>query len=223
MSIIASIAFLHNTHYTKLMTPVTTFAKVSQGLARVGRGAGARPGNWRLRMVESGDIREDGWLDLRGLREVGVVQSIRTEKHLLRPYDVLVTARGGSIHVVLIPPKVSRTVAGITLLVVRPNEPESGIGHWLWYFLSSTHGKSQIHKRLTINATVTSLSAANLSQIKVPLPSPHQLDHVTRLVEASEAAYETAIEAARLRRSALQDAIISQIGRTESLEHWSQP
>ena len=222
MSMMASIALIRDDLYNKCVPDITNFAEVTQGLARVGRGAGARPGNWRLHMVESGDIREDGWLDLTGLREVGVVQSIRTERHLLRHYDVLVTARAGSIQVALVPPEVSRTVAGITLLVVRPREPESGMGHWLWYFLSSTHGKSQIYKRLTINATVTSLSAANLSQIKVPLPSPHQLDQVARLVEASETAYETAVEAARLRRSVLRDAIISQIGRTESLEQWSQ-
>ena len=218
-----SIESFTNYLYNSCMSPITTFAEINQGLARVGRGAGARPGNWQLHMVESGDIRQDGWLDLNGLREVGVVQSFRTEKHLLKPYDVLVTARGGSIQVVLVPPKVSRTVAGITLLVVRPNEPESGMGHWLWYFLSSTHGKSQIYKRLTINATVTSLSAANLSQIKVPHPSLPSLDHIAKLVEASETAYETAVEAARLRRSVLRDAIISQIGRNESLEQWSQP
>ena len=96
------------------------------------------------------------------------------------------------------------------------------MGHWLWYFLSSTHGKSQIAKRQTVNATVTSLSAANLREIKIPHPSPRELNHIARLVEASETAYETAVEAARLRRSVLRDAIISQIGRNESLEQWSQ-
>ena len=204
------------------MPQIKTFAEISQGLARVGRGAGARAGNWRLHMVESGDIREDGWLDLTGLLEIGVIQSVRTERHLLRPYDVLVTARAGSIQVALVPPEVSRTVAGITLLLVRPKAPDSGMGHWLWYFLSSTHGKSQIYKRLTVNATVISLSRANLSEIQVPLPSSDELNLVARFVEASEAVYETAIEAARLRRSVLRDAIISQIGHTESLEQWSQ-
>ena len=104
------------------------------------------------------------------------------------------------------------------MLVVRPRNPESGTGHWLWYSLSSTHGKSQIAKRQTVNATVISLSAANLREIKVPHPSPRELNHIARLVEASETAYETAIEAARLRRSVLRDAIISQIGRAESME-----
>ena len=109
-------------------------------------------------------------LDLKRLRKVGVVQSNRTEQHLLQPYDVLVIARAGSVQVALVPPEVSMTVAGVTLLVVGPKNPDSGMGNWLRYFFSSTHGKSQIYKRLIVNAIVTSLSTANLSQIRVPPP-----------------------------------------------------
>ena len=180
-------------------------------LARAGRGAGARPGDWMLRIVESGDVRGDGWLDLSGLREVGVMQGVRTERHLLRPFDVLVTARAGSVQVALVPPDVSRTVAGVTLLVARAKQPESGMGHWLWYFLSSAHGRAQLAKRMTVSATVTSLSARSLSEVEVPVPSPRKLDMVARLVEASEAAYASAVETARLRRETLRDAVIREI------------
>ena len=165
-----------------------------------------------LHIVESGDLGEDGWLKLDGLREVGVVQGVRTERHLLRPYDVLVTARSGSIHVVLVPPEVSRTVAGVTLLVVRPKEPGSGMGHWLWYFLTSSYGRAEIEKRLTVSPTVTSLSARSLSEIEVPVPSQRELEMVARLVEASESAYNSAVEAARIRREILRDSLIQTIG-----------
>ncbi len=188
-------------------------ADVYQGLARFGRGAGARRGDWTLRLVESSDVHEDGWLGLDGLREVGVVQRVRTERHLLRPFDVLVTARSGSVQVALVPPEVSRTVAGVTLLVVRPREPESGMGHWLWYFLTSAHGRAQLAKRMTVSATLKSLSARNLGELQVPVPSPRELDTVARLVEASEAAYGATVEAARLRRETLRDSIIHRIGR----------
>ena len=70
-----------------------------------------------LSSEELGDVfaeDDDGWLDLHGLREIGLVRGVRTERHLLRPYDVLVTARAGSIQAVLVPPDVSRTVAGIS-------------------------------------------------------------------------------------------------------------
>ena len=195
------------------MIHIAELADVYQGLARAGRGAGARPGDWMLRIVESGDVRDDGWLDLSGLREVGVLQGVRTERHLLRPFDVLVTARAGSVQVALVPPDVSRTVAGVTLLVARAKQPESGMGHWLWYFLSSAHGRAQLAKRLTVSATVTSLSAGSLGEVEVPVPSPRKLDMVARLVEASEAAYASAVEAARLRREALRDTLIEEIGR----------
>ena len=190
---------------------ISDTTEVYQGLARAGRGAGVRSGEWMLRIVESGDLGGDGWLKLAGLREVGVVQGVRTERHLLRPYDVLVTARSGSIHVVLVPPEVSRTVAGVTLLVVRPKEPGSGMGHWLWYFLTSSYGRAQIEKRLTVSPTVTSLSARSLGEIEVPVPSTRQLDMVARLVEASESAYNSAVEAARLRRAVIRNSIIQDI------------
>ena len=195
------------------MYPIKNLADVSQGLARAGRGAGARPGEWMLRIVESGDVRGDGWLEMNALREVGVARGVRTERHLLRPFDLLVTARAGSAQVALVPPDVSRTVAGLTLLVVRPKEPESGMGHWLWYFLTSTYGRAQLSKRLTVSATVASLSARSLGEIEVPVPSPGELDAVARLVEASEAAYTSTVEVARLRREVLRDAVIHEIGR----------
>ena len=194
------------------MSLLLGLAEIYQGLARAGRGAGVRHGEWMLRLVESGDVNEDGWLKLDGLREVGVVRGVRTERHLLRPYDVLVTARSGSIHSVLVPPEVSRIVAGVTLLVVRPKQPELGMGHWLWYFLTSTYGCAQIEKRLTVSSTVTSLSASSLGEIEVPRPSQRELNLVARLVEASESAYNSAVEAARIRREAIRDSVIQEIG-----------
>ena len=172
---------------------------------------GTRRGDWLLRVVESGDIREDGWLNLRALREIELVPSPRTERHLLRPFDVLITARTGSVQLALVPPQVSRTVAGVTLLVVRAREPESGIGHYLWYFLTSVYGRSQLVKRLTVNATITTLSASALAEVEVPPQSPRQLDLVVRLVEESEAAYASAVQAAKLRRETIRDSVIHEI------------
>ena len=195
------------------MRCISSVANVYQGLGRAGHGAGSRRGDWMLRIVESGDIKDDGWLEPDGLREVGIVRNLRTERHLLRPFDVLVTARAGTLQVALVPPGVSRTIAGVTLLVVRPKQPESGMGHWLWYFLTSSLGRSQLIKRLVVSATVTTLSAGSLGEVEIPLPSGRELDAVARLVEASEDAYAAAVEAARLRREALRDSVIRDMGR----------
>ena len=196
------------------MIRLNKIANVVQGLSTFGRGAGARPGPWLLHIVENNDILDTCWLNPDGLGVLGVEQTIRTERHLLKPYDVLVTARAGNVNAALVPDTVSRTVASVTLLVVRPDEPGSGMGHFIWYFLSSTFGQVQLNKLLTVNATVISLSASNLGEVELPEPSQRELDHIVRMVNVSDEAYKLAIEAARLRQDAVRDSIIGRIGST---------
>ena len=195
------------------MHPLIHFAEVFQGLARAGRGAGVRPGPWQLRLVESGDVREDGWLDLGALREIGLERNARTVKHLLRSHDVLVTARASATHVALVPLDVGEAVAGVTMLVVRPRRPDPRMSRWLWYFLTSRHGQTQMRQRLNVNATIVSLSARSLGEVELPEPSEGDLDAVARLADASEDAYTAAVEAARLRREAVRDAVVEEIAR----------
>ena len=193
------------------MAMLSEIALVSQGLARVGHGVGTRRGEWFVRVAESGDISEDGWLSLEELKEVGVVWSHRSERHLLRPFDVLVTARAGAVQAALVPPQVSRTVAGVTLLVVRPQDPAIGMGHWLWYFLTSTFGRAEMTKRLVVSATMKSLSARSLGEIEVPVPPSGYIERIARLVEASEEAFASAVRAANLRRGTLRDGIVGSL------------
>ena len=82
---------------------------------------------------------------------------------------------------------------------------------FLWCFLTSDYGRRQLVKRLTVNTTITSLSARALGEVEVPLPSPQQLDQLVRLVEASEEAYTSAIQAAQLRRETIRDSVIGEI------------
>ncbi len=192
------------------MKSIKHFAHVSQGLVISGRGAGAQRGDWVLHMVESSDVR-DGWLGLANLRKISIAQNARTERHLLRPYDVLVTARAWVGQAALVPPNVSRTVAGVTLLVVRPKHPEWGVGHFLWYFLTSTVGRAELAKRITTSATINSLSAKNLGEVNVPIPSERDLERIVQLVNTSEAAYTSAIKAAHLRRETFRDAFVQEI------------
>lgn len=192
------------------MKSLAEMADVSQGLARSGRGAGARRGDWMLRIVESKDVADDT-LAIHDLKEIGVIPGVRTERHLLRPYDVLVTGRSGWVQSALVPADVSRTVAGVTLLVVRPHDPGSGMGHFLWYYLTSSFGRAELARRTTPGVTLTSLSARNLGEVLVPLPPPRVLDRLAELVGASEAAYRSAVDAAAQRRATLRDALIGDL------------
>ena len=160
-------------------------------------------------MAHAGDVT-GGWLDLDGLREVDIQRNPRTERHLLRPFDVLVAARGEAGRASLVPAHVSRTVAGVTLMVVRPCDPGSGMGHYLWYYLTSSHGASQI-RRQAMGSAVPLLTAKGLGQVLVPMPSPRCVDLFAQLVEASEESYTSAIAVAQLRREALRDSLIQDV------------
>lgn len=194
----------------KPLSPLYELASVTQGLSASGPGAGSRAGDWTVRVVDSADIQDDR-LSLEDLRAIAIQQNVKTEKHLLRPYDVLVTARSTTIKAALVPPSITRTVAGATLLVVRPFEPELGIGHYLWYFMTSAQGRAQVAARLTAGATIASLSARSLEQVLAPIPDASHLHRLARLIEESERAYVAALEAAQQRRSVIRDHIIGSI------------
>ena len=68
-------------------------------------------------------------------------------------------------------------------------------------------------RRVTVTATLRSLSAKSLGEIEVPVPSARELDVVARLVEASEAAYAESVKAARLRRETLRNAVVHEMGQ----------
>ena len=79
------------------MIRLLDIASAFQGLALAERRAGARQGDWPVQISESGDVQDDGWLDLDRLRQIDLVRGRRTERHLLQPLDILVTARAGSV------------------------------------------------------------------------------------------------------------------------------
>lgn len=172
-----------------------------------GRAAGARPGEWSLRVVESADIVDDR-LRLEGLREIAVQQDARSEAHLLRPFDVLITARSQSVKVAIVPAHVARTVAAATLLVLRVPDPGTGLAHFLWYYLTSTQGRAEVASRLTATSLPT-LSAKALGDIPFVAPPPGEVRRLVDLIEASDAAYDAAMEAARIRHEVLRDAIVA--------------
>lgn len=186
---------------------LSALADIRQGMVMAGSGVGARPGDWELHVVESADIVDDH-LDLSELRSVRVQRDVRSEAHLLNPYDILVTARSHAVKVALVPRDVRRTVAGPTLLVVRASAPWSGLAHFLWYYLSSTIGRGQVVARLTAT-TLPTLSVRELSELPVRVPPPDQLDRMADLIVAAEWSRAASLEAVRVRHDVVRDAIIA--------------
>ena len=194
------------------MTLLKEFVDIRPGLAMAGRGAGAQPGDWMVRVVDSADIVDDR-LHLYGLRNVLIRQSVRTAAHLLEPWDILVTARSQSVKVALVPPGASRTVASTTLLVLRTADPGAGLAHFLWYYLTSSRGRSEVATRFT-GTTIPTLSARALGEVPVVVPPPGELPRLADLVEAATASREAALEAVRARHDVMRDSVIAAIATT---------
>ena len=188
--------------------PLGVLATVTQGLNISGARGTGRRGGWELSAVESGDIQDD-LLALGNLRTIAVEHNVRNERHLIKAYDVLVTARSNTVKVALVSSSVDRTVAGATLLVVRPDSPE--LGAFLWYFLTSSYGRTKVRAQVTTGATIASLSAKALGEVRVPVPAERELHRLADVVEASERAYAAGLEAVQLRRSLFRDRIIDEL------------
>ena len=195
------------------LTRISELAEITQGLSTSGRGAGKRRGDWRLGLISGKDI-EDDRIRFDDIEVINVEQNPRTEKHLLRPHDVLVTAKSTKVKVALVPSSVSRTVANSTLLVVRPNEPD--LGPYLWWFLASKYGRSRVEAVMVPSVTLSSLPVGALAELEVPVPPPLQLFLMAHLVEASERTYSAALEAAAIRRESVRDHIIAHLLAEES-------
>ena len=189
------------------MRTIGELASVRQGMAMARRTSAPRTGCRSLSMVESADIVDDH-LHLDGVRAIEVRHDARAESHLLHPFDILVTARSSAVKAALVPPGVSRTVASITLLVVRTPDPGGGLAHFLWYHLCSTHGRAELAARLTMTSLPT-LSAKALREVPVIEPQPGELRRLAEFIDAAEASRAAALEAVHVRHDVLRDAIVS--------------
>ncbi len=181
-------------------------------MGTAGRASGARPGNWRLSVIESADIENDQVRPRDGrLHTVTVEQTAWAEKQLLKPYDLLVTARSRAVKLALVPPGVTRTVASATLLVVRASDVSAGLPQFLWYYLTSRRGRALVEAQIRQGVTIPTLSASGLASIEIPVPDGPHLRTLTEFVAATTTAHDAALRAARLRHEVVREAVVAAI------------
>jgi hypothetical protein len=193
------------------MVTLGKIATVQQGMSRSGRSAGAREGSWQIRLATASDIQNDR-LVLDELETIAIEHNPRTERYLLQSGDVLVTARSTKAKMALVPPSATRVVADAGLLLVRGSFPFVPIGPYLWWYLTSLHGRAQVEQRM-VGVAILSLSPRSLMEIELPLPTDTELDAIAELVDASERAFTAGVAAAELRRTLYRDQIIAQLRR----------
>ena len=188
-------------------------ATVRQGLSRSGRSMGARPGVARVLLVSGTNIQDDQIVEA-GLETILIHESEFTAKHLLRPYDVVVTGKSTAVKAAYVSPTIGGAIANSTLIVVSPQDADMGL--YLWWFLTSCEGRRAVESRMVAGITLSSLLPSALADMEVPLPSPAQLRLLGQLIEVSERAYRIAIEAARIRRSAVRDYLMQRLRESDS-------
>jgi len=182
-------------------------ATVTQGPSRSGRAAGAREGDWPVSVISGNNIQNDRILFL-------AVESVMTEReamqrHLLKPYDIVVTAKSTAMKAALVPPNIPPAIANSTMLAIRPYDAD--IGLWIWWYLTSLQGRARAEALMVASSTLWSLSPRALADLEVPVPPQDQLRTYAELIQASELADEKAIHAAQLRRHVLREVILSRL------------
>src|SRR5438105_15334684 len=175
-----------------MRVPLGEIADVRTGPSRSGRSATGRLGDLTVTLISGGDIGDDQLAT--PLATVSIPRNELTEKHLLRAYDVLVTGKSTTVKVAFVPPELGPAIANSTLVVVRPHDPDFGV--FLWWFLSSPHGRRELESRMLGSATIASLPPAAGSRVEIPLPDRRRLRQLTEMIDASERAYWSAREAA---------------------------
>ena len=179
-----------------------------QGLSRTGRSAGARPGDVRVKVVSGNNLQDDRIVD-KGLDDVLIELNPQTEKHLLRPYDVVVTGKSTALKAAYVPSILGRAIANSTMVVVRPDDADLGL--YLWWFITSAQGREMVQSIMVPSATLWSLPPRGLAGLEVPLPPRAHLRMLAALIGESERAYWTAKEAADIRRGTLRDHIVGKL------------
>ncbi len=172
-----------------------------------------------MRLVSGNNIRDDHIREA-GLETVLIHDGQLTAKHLLRPYDVVVTGKSTAVKAAYVPPNIGRAIANSTLIVISPHDADMGL--YLWWFLTSREGRRMVESRMVAGITLSSLLPSALADMEVTLPPPAQLRLFAQLIEASERAYRAAIEAARIRRNAVRDYLMGTLRKSESREGATQ-
>lgn len=185
---------LPNTVEVASWVPLGTVATVLCGLPtyRLRGDAGAA-----VPLLKVGDLKHVHSAEWK-LENIQMPQPSRVESYRVRTDDIVVTSRGTSLKVALVPERWNGAVLAWNLLGIRPGarlRPEL-----LLAYLRSPAGRRAIDRRLA-GTSLLLLTASGLGEIEVPILPLDRQQKVGRLIAAAEEQYEYALLAAEMRRN----------------------
>jgi hypothetical protein len=157
-----------------------------------------RPGE-ELPVIGVRDLQDGAVAPRAALDTVGFQFRTRAEAYAVRSDDVLVTGRGTLLKFGLVGDETAGAIASANLIVVRPNP--GVMGGALFAILSSDVFRPKIEVLRRGATTLLSLSPKDLAKLEINLPPIDEQERVAALVQESQTAYRTALEAADIRRA----------------------
>jgi type I restriction enzyme M protein len=138
------------------------------------------------------------------LQSIQVPEASRVLPYRVHANDIVVTARGTSLKIALVPERWDGAILAWNLLGIRIGSqlrPEI-----LLAYLRSRVGRQAIDRRLA-GATMLLLTAEGLKDLEVPLPALDCQEKLVHLLRAAERQYEEALRVADLRRRIAQKLV----------------
>lgn len=176
--------------------PLGTVSEILTGLPLSRRASeDGRP----YRVVNIRDLGDTGLLSgLSGLDEVRLPGATRLVRYKVRKGDVLITCRGTSFRSVMVGAGAAGAIASANLLILRPRGDL--LAPVLVAWLHTPRGEHEVLSRSRSSAMTLALGREDVAGIPVPVP-PLEVQHqIVAVIEATDASYQAAIEAAELRR-----------------------
>ena len=152
--------------------------------------------------VSVGDLRQ-GELAPSAPREPRERVDARYHRYLLRPDDVLLTARGTVMKVALV--RGEGLIANNTLMVIRP-APAAG-GEFLYAALVSIPLQQALARLSRGSTAISAWRVQDVAALDIPYPPSAVREQLAALVQAEARHYLLAAQAAEARRSAMHAAL----------------
>jgi hypothetical protein len=166
----------------------------------------------RVAILQVKDVT-DGLVERRAdLHEVDFDDDPKHDRALLRPGDVIVTARGTLLKSAL----VTETHAGVlptsNLIVVRPT-PSVILPELVLAVLRHPRTQAALANEV-MGAAVPTLRVPSVARVRLVIPALDQQRDLARLTALGEAQYEAAVQAARLRRKLASEIVMQKLEPT---------
>lgn len=150
-------------------------------------------------------------LNIRDLDDMGLLDSTdecdrvlltggtRLVRYQVRAGDVVVTCRGTTLRAALVGTGADGAIASSNLLIIRPSP--ALLGQVLLAWLKTPRGEHELLSRSRASAMTIALGREDIEQVPFPLPPLAVQRQIVDLIQATDAGYRAALEAAETRRA----------------------